>query len=208
MHKCTLRYVWMGTSYKSELTITNTAAFLPMIRHLNKCSWCVCWNMRSHREERLAVTWGCQRGVKNIRKTKGTEIQPDSTWKLETKGTSLKARLSSASSAISTPHGISCEWPIHRHLSWMYGALPSKRPLALRAQRRCHVLIIKASSSSPTARVLKMTINRNIWTVVVTGYSLCECDLGPSEIFMSHLKLHDTKVNAHIVPVGPEAGSS
>lgn len=77
MRKCTLRYVWMGTSYKSELTIMNTAAFLPMIRHLNKCSCCVFWNMRSHGEERIAVAWGCQQGIKNIGKNK------EQTWKLD-----------------------------------------------------------------------------------------------------------------------------
>lgn len=146
MRKCTLRYVWMGTSYKSELTIMSTAAFLPMIRHLNKCSWCVCRNMRSHREERLAVMWGCQWGVKKIGKTKG-DRNPTGFY-LEA-GNDLH-RLSSASSVISPPHDdVFRELTTDKHLNCTYGALPSQRPSALRAQRMCCVLGIQASSGFP-----------------------------------------------------------
>lgn len=80
MCKCTPRYVWIGTSYKSELTMMNTAAFLPMIRHLNKCWWRVCWKPWSRGAERLAMTWGCQEDMRDIIKTEVNRL--DSTWGL------------------------------------------------------------------------------------------------------------------------------
>lgn len=147
MRKCTLRYVWMGTSYKSELTIMNTAAFLPMIRHLNKCSWCVCWNMRSHREKRLAVTWGCQLGIKNITRTKGTESKPDSTWKLDTNFLSLQY-LNSASSLLKPAPLLYFLWLTYKYAFEIYVWCPSFPPL--RPQGKCCVQSIKIWSSSPT----------------------------------------------------------
>lgn len=185
MRKCTLRYVWMGTSYKSALTIMNTAAFLPMIRHLNKCSCCVFWNMRSHREERLAVAWGCANGASKTSEKQRTDLETG--YLLQT------ARPLPFSPRLTYTHALEMHvWCPSFPTDYMFWE-HRKRAVSA-ALKHCPVL--------------KLIINRKIGIVIHTGDILRKDDFRPPEIFMSHLEPCDTKVNTPIAPVGPEAAVS
>lgn len=197
MRKCTLRYVWMGTSYKSELTIMNTAAFLPMIRHLNKCSCCVFWNMRSHREERLAVAWGCQPGIKNIGKTKDRL----GNWILTSLAAPSRQRVLFPSHCASS----SFRWITYTYALGMYVWCPSFPSDYMFWEHRKRA-VSAASNHRPV--LLQLIINRKIGIMIHTGGILCKYDFRPPENFMSHLEPCKTKVNTPIAPVGPEAGVS
>lgn len=185
MRKCTLRYVWMGTSYKSALTIMNTAAFLPMIRHLNKCSCCVFWNMRSHREERLAVAWGCANGASKTSEKQRTDLETG--YLLQT------ARPLPFSPRLTYTHALE-----------MHVWCPSFPTDYMFWEHRKRAV----SAASKHCPVLKLIINRKIGIVIHTGDILRKDDFRPPEIFMSHLESCDTKVNTPIAPVGPEAAVS